>query len=94
VPAFLTEQTYGAASKSQIVARYRCVIEPFTAPNPKIPVMIIEADNDPLVEQVLRTQLKTTYPSAMVRTLRSVGHFAYLNEAQTYIKLLEEFLGE
>jgi len=97
VLAFLMEQTYGGMSKSQVVARYRCVVEPFIAPDPKslgIPVMIIEADNDPLVEEALRTQLKATYPSATVHTLHNVGHFSYLNEPQTYTRMLEEFLGK
>ncbi len=94
VLAFLMEQLYGPTSKAQIVARYRCVVEPFTAPVPKIPIMIIEADNDPLVEKVLREQLKTTYPSATVRNLGNVGHFAYLNEAATYTRMLEECFGQ
>jgi len=92
VLAFLLEQTYGAMSKAQLVARYRCVIDPFVAPTPTMPVMIIEADNDPLVEEVLRTQLKATYPTAKVHTLHNVGHFPYLNESPTYTRLLEEFL--
>lgn len=92
VLAFLMEQTHGGTSKAQIVARYRCVIDPFVAPTPTIPVMIIEADNDPLVEETLRTQLKATYPTAKVHTLQNVGHFPYLNEPQTYTRLLEDFL--
>ncbi|MCX7841011.1 MAG: alpha/beta hydrolase [Anaerolineae bacterium] len=92
VLAFLMEQTYGGMSKAHIIARYRCVIEPFIAPKPTIPIMIIEADNDPLVEETLRTQLKTTYPTAKVHTLRNAGHFPYLNEASTYTRLLEDFL--
>lgn len=92
VLAFLLEQTYGGTSKDQILARYRCVIDPFVAPKPTIPLLIIEADNDPLVEESLRTQLKATYPTAKVHTLRHVGHFPYLNEAQIYTRLLEDFL--
>lgn len=91
VLAFLLEQTYGGTSKAQMVARYHCVIDPFVAPKPTIPVMIIEADNDPLVEETLRTQLKATYPMAKVHTLHNVGHFPYLNEAHTYTRLLEDF---
>lgn len=94
VLAFLLEQTYGGASKAQILARYRCVIDPFVAKStiPTIPLMIIESDNDPLVEETLRTQLKVTYPTAKVHTLRNAGHFPYLNEAQTYTRLLEDLL--
>lgn len=55
--------------------------------------MIIEADNDPLVEESLREQLKATYPSAQVHTLRGVGHFPYLNEPEAYTALLAGFFG-
>ena len=94
VLAYMLEQTYGRMSKAQVVARARAVIEPFAPPDPEalgIPVMIIEADNDPLVEAALREQLKQTYPSAEVHTLHAVGHFPYLNEPDTYTALLEGF---
>ena len=54
--------------------------------------MIIEADNDPLVEEALREQLKDIYSSATVHTLSGVGHFPYLNQAETYTQLLLDFL--
>lgn len=95
VLAFLLELLKDRMSKAQFVARYHCVIELFSTPSLQslgIPAMIIEADNDPLVTEVLREQLKTTYPSATVRTLHHVGHFAYLNEAPTYNRLIEEWL--
>jgi predicted alpha/beta-fold hydrolase len=53
-------------------------------------VMIIEADNDPLVEKALREQLKETYPTAEVITL-SNGHFPYLSMPDAYISYLETF---
>lgn len=93
--AFLMEQSYGLMSKAQFIARYHCVIDPFTVPDPKslgIPILIIEADNDPLVEESLRMQLKQTYPSAQVQTLHGVGHFSYANDPQPYTRILEEFL--
>ncbi len=93
VLAFGLEQTYGRMSKAQVLARYRCVIEPFEAPNMAelgIPVMIIEADNDPLVEAALRQQLKETYPTAKVVTL-SNGHFPYLSMPAQYTSYLEAF---
>ncbi len=95
VLAFGLEQTYGRMSKAQVLGRYRCVVEPFEAPDPAalgIPVMIIEADNDPLVEEALREQLKATYPSAVVHTLSGAGHFPYLSGAKTYTQLLLDFL--
>jgi pimeloyl-ACP methyl ester carboxylesterase len=95
VRAFVLEQAYGRMSKSQFMARYQAVIDPFTAPDPAaagIPVMIIEADNDPLVAEPLREMLKATYPEAAVHTLHAVGHFPYLNEPEMYTELLVDFL--
>ncbi len=95
--AFLNEISYGRMSKAQVVGRFHCVVEKFEAPNISvlgIPVLIIEADNDPLVELALREQLKVTYPSAEVQTLSGVGHFPYLNRASEYTKLLVDFLGK
>ena len=95
VLAFGLEQAHGRMSKAQVVGRFHCVVEPFSAPNLvalSIPAMIIEADNDPLVEKALREQLKATYPSALVHTLSGVGHFPYLNEPESYTQLLLDFL--
>jgi pimeloyl-ACP methyl ester carboxylesterase len=94
--AFLMELSYGHVSRAQVAGRYRCVVEKFTAPDPDalgIPVMIIEADNDPLVETALREQLKETYPSAVVHTMSRVGHFPYLPLASEYAQFLREFFG-
>lgn len=92
--AFLTEVCSGRMSKGQVVGRYRCVVQPFGAPDViklKIPVMIVEADNDPLVEKALREQLKSTYPSAGVRTLSS-GHFPYLNSKLGFTDIIAAFI--
>jgi len=97
VLAYLLEQSYGRMSKAQVEDRFHCVVDPFIAPDIEslgIPVMIIEVDNDPLVEEVLREQLKATYPGAAVHTLYAVGHFPYLNSPDEYTTLLVEFLGE
>jgi len=93
--AFLNEISYGRMRKAQVVGRFYGVVEKFTAPDLNvlgIPVLIIEADNDPLVELVLREQLKETYPTAEVQTLSGVGHFPYLNRASEYTNLLVDFL--
>ena len=95
VLAFGLEQTYGRMSKAQVLGRYRCVVEPFEAPDMAvlgIPVMIIEADNDPLVEKALREQLKETYSAAEVVTF-SNGHFPYLSMPDEYTSYLETFFG-
>jgi len=92
VRAYMLEQSYGRMSKAQFMGRYHAVIDPFTAPNLTMPVMIIEADNDPLVEPALRQMLKAAYPAARVETLSGVGHFSYLNEPDVYTGLLRDFL--
>lgn len=96
VLAYMLEQASGRMSKAQVAGRAKAVIEPFQPPDPAalgIPVMIIEADNDPLVEPALRELLKQTYPTAEVHTLHNVGHFPYINEAETYTGLLRSFFG-
>jgi len=95
VLAYLLEQSYGRMNKAQVVGRFHCVVDPFTAPDLAalgIPVMIIEVDNDPLVEEILREQLRAAYPGATVHTLHAVGHFPYLNAPDEYTALLEKFL--
>lgn len=96
VLAFGLEQTYGRMSKAQVVARFHCVVELFEAPDMavlNIPLMIIEADNDPLVESTLREQLKETYPTAKVITL-SNGHFPYLSMPTEYMAYINSFFDE
>ncbi len=93
--AFLNEISFGRMSKAQVVGRFHCVVEKFEAPDLNklgIPVLIVEADNDPLVELVLRGQLKVIYPTAEVQTFSGVGHFPYLNRASEYTKILADFL--
>jgi pimeloyl-ACP methyl ester carboxylesterase len=95
VLAYMMEQTHGRLTKKQYIARYRCVLDDFDAPvseASRIPVLIIEADNDPLVENRLREMLKTIYPSSPVNTLHGVGHFPYLNQPEQYTQLISDFL--
>ena len=95
VLTFGLEQTYGRMRKAQVVGRFHCVVDPFDAPDAialGIPILIIEADNDPLVEETLREQLKETYPTAEVVTM-SNGHFPYLSMPDQYTMYLEDFFG-
>lgn len=95
--AFLNEIGYGRMSKAQVVGRFHGVVEKFDAPDLSeldIPVLIIEADNDPLVELTLREQLKEIYPTAEVHTFSGVGHFPYLNHPDEYTELLLEFFAK
>jgi pimeloyl-ACP methyl ester carboxylesterase len=95
VLAYMMEQTHGSLTKAQYIARYRCILDDFEAPvseASKIPVLIIEADNDPLVDAPLREMLKATYPASAVKTLHGVGHFPYLNQPERYTQILYDFL--
>jgi pimeloyl-ACP methyl ester carboxylesterase len=92
VLAYMMEQSHGMMTKKQFIARYRCVIDSFDPPAPAMPILIIEADNDPLVEAPLREMLKQTYASADVKTLHDVGHFPYLNQPEAYTRVLLDFL--
>lgn len=91
--AFLNEISYGRMRKAQVAGRYKCVIEKFEPPvNTAVPLLIIEASNDPLVEEALREQLKSTYPKAQVVTVDN-GHFPYISRPEFYTQQLEELWG-
>lgn len=95
VAAYMREQSYGMMRKAQFVARFQCVLDYFDPPDIeklKIPVFIIEADNDPLVAENLREMLKSTYPAVPVKTFHDKGHFPYLNDPEEYNRTLERFL--
>ena len=97
VHAYLMEQSYGMMRKNQFVARLNCVLESFIPPDMQslnIPALIIEADNDPLVDENLRELLKSTYPYIPVKTFRQRGHFPYLNAPDEYNRILDQFLSD
>jgi maspardin len=95
--AQLLENAYGRMSKAQFLARYHCVVDkfqPIDGNQTKIPVLILESDNDPLVPAELRTQLKQYYKTAQVHTFHAKGHFPYLNAKDEYNKVLRDFLSK
>ncbi len=79
-------------SKAQLLGRFRCVVEDFEIPTFAVPVLIIEADNDPLVAPALRQLLRQVYPQARVITADK-GHFPYLCQPEVYVHYLQEFFG-
>ena len=91
--AYLLEGTFRNMSKPLFLARYRTVMEWFDLPQepPRIPLMILEAENDPLITPALRATLRETYPEAAVINLGSVGHFSYINRPLPYTQTLEAF---
>lgn len=86
-------------SKKQFMNRFAVVVDKFT-PKPntyqtqRIPKLIIESDNDPLVEEVLREDIKKLYPFANVHTFHNEGHFPYINVANDYNKALKSFFNK
>lgn len=89
--AFLNEISYGRVRKAQVAGRYKCVVEKFDPPTDTIvPLLIIEASNDPLVEEALRESLKPTYPQAKVITVDN-GHFPYIATPEFYTQQLIDF---
>lgn len=89
--AFLNEIASGWMSKAQVAGRYACIVEKFDPPvDTTIPLLIIEASNDPLVESALREQLKVTYPSARVVTVEN-GHFPYLSTPEVFSRQIRDF---
>ena len=96
VEAYLLEQYSGLMTKEQFIGRFDIVLEQFDTDKSKgdhpVPMLIIESDNDPLVNEDLRGELKEMYQDAEVFTFTQKGHFPYLNQAQTYNEVLRHFL--
>ncbi len=86
-------------SKRQFLNRYRVVVDPFFPRSDRyaiqrIPKLIIESDNDPLIPPELREQLKARYADATVYTFHNEGHFPYINAAEKYTRVLARFFKE
>lgn len=95
VEAYLLEQYSGLMSKKQFIGRFDIVLDSFAiAKEPeqnRVPKLIIESDNDPLVPPELRSRLREAYPGAQVHTFSGTGHFTYLNEPEAYTEVLRQF---
>lgn len=84
-------------SKQQFINRYSVVIDRFSIyPDnyeiKRIPKLIIESDNDPLIQPELQKEIKELYANATVFTFHNEGHFPYINASEAYNKLLRNFL--
>jgi maspardin len=84
-------------SKKGLASRFDVVTDTFVATPEKpevkaIPKLILESDNDPMITPDLRSQLKTLYPEAHVFTFHNKGHFPYINDMDTYNKIVIDFL--
>ena len=80
--------------KAQFAAHFYCVLDYFQPADQKASnddILIIEADNGPLMQKTLREMLITTYRSATIKTLPGAGHFPYpapLSTAVRFNKIL------
>lgn len=93
--ALLLEQTYGGMSKNDLVSRYRCVTEKFTVDQDArkmIPTLIIDSENDPMIDESLKKELKQQYPGAQVYTFLSAGHYPFILDPDTYTQKILSFL--
>ena len=84
-------------NKQQFINRYDVVIDVFPSKTPdiqskRIPKLILESDNDPLVQEELRIAIKNRYKDAQIYTFHNAGHFPYINEAKEYNTVLQQFL--
>lgn len=84
-------------SKEQFINRYYIVIDKFTPfsdnyKTKRIPKLIIESDNDPLIQPKLQNEIKELYASAEVYTFHNEGHFPYINASEEYNSVLRGFL--
>jgi len=83
-------------SKQQFINRYYIIVDRFSIIPDKyeikrIPKLIIESDNDPLVQPELRKKIKELYANAEVFTFHQEGHFPYINASSAYNKALRNF---
>lgn len=65
------------------------VASPFAEPGH---VLIIEADDDPLVNAAERGALRAAYPRARVHTFQKTGHAAWITRQQEYQAVMLQFL--
>lgn len=84
-------------SKQQFINRYYIIVDRFSIIPDKyeikrIPKLIVESDNDPLVQPELRKKIKKLYANAEVFTFHQEGHFPYINASSAYNKALRNFL--
>lgn len=83
-------------SKKQFLNRYKVLTDKFF-PQPdryvykRIPKLIIESANDPLVEKPLREALKKLYTGAQVVNMGNEGHFPYITATKRFNGILATF---
>jgi len=77
--------------KRTLFSRYRAVVTPFAPKEPRVPHLIVESTNDPVIPESLRATLRATYPRAEIYSFTGGGHFPYLNRGDDYNRMLAAF---
>ena len=95
--AYLMEVSYSGLGKNDMLARLDCVRQPFIPLPPEaqlFPMLIIDADNDPLIQPHIRRSLPQLYPAARHHSFANAGHFSYINQADAFTAVLQAFFQE
>lgn len=86
-------------NKKRFIERFQIVTDNFEFNKDKslvdkIPKLILECDNDPLVNADLREKMKATYPNSEVYSFGNDGHIPSISKAKEYNKVLRDFLAK
>jgi pimeloyl-ACP methyl ester carboxylesterase len=74
---------------AEFSARYGAAVEP---QRPPFPVLVVEADDDPLFTPAKRAALHALYPDARVHAFQGTGHAAGILHPDAYAAVLREFI--
>ena len=93
--------TIAGLQKADVVSRVRLAAE-FSArygavaevQRPPFPVLIVEADDDPLFTPAKRAALHALYPDARVHAFQGTGHAAGILHPDAYAAVLRAFIDE
>lgn len=92
--AYFLEFSNAGLTKADLRARLSLSTQPFqlSTPTPAdIPILIIQAEDDPVVRPAIQRALREMYPQARCVTDKQGGHF-FLDQSSTITQLLREFL--
>ena len=93
--AYLIEFSHAGLGKHDFLARISCVTQkffPLQVEDQTFPLLLIDSENDPLIRPKIRQAVREMYPKAQRYTFQNAGHFSYLNDPETYTKVLRTFL--
>ncbi len=59
---------------------------------PESHMLLIECDDDPLINPLMRQSIRSNYPGAKHVTISGGGHYPYINKPELYNEAVSEFL--